>query len=134
MLALVVLALPVGGAWADHAGYTNPENKLAYSACTWPAARVVTVAVDPAFPFPDQTYVDRLNEAIARWNAVLTTSRRDGMARVRAAPADVVVQYRQTGTTMDHGVLAETFLQREGDPELSPDSGRCPDRQPRSLR
>ncbi len=133
MLALIVLAFPVGGAWADHTGYTNPENKLAYSACTWSAARVVTVGIDPAFPFPDQTYVDRLDEAIARWNAVLTTSNlHNGMARVEGGVADVVVQYRQTGTTMDHGVLAETFLQREGDLELSPDSGRCPDRQPRS--
>jgi hypothetical protein len=133
-LALAVLAFPVGGAWADHTGYTTPENKLGYSACTWSAGRVVTVGVDPAFPFPDQSYSDRLSEAVARWNAVLATSNlHGGMTRVEGAAADIVVQYRQTGTTMDHGVLAETFLQRESDPELSPDSGRCPDRQPRSL-
>ncbi len=133
-LALAVLAFPVGGAWADHTGYTTPEHQLGYSACTWPAGHVVTVAVDPAYPFPDQSYLDRLDEAIARWNAVLaTSSQQSGMVRVEGAVADVVVGYRQTGTTMDHGVLAETFLQREGDAELSPDSGRCPDRQPRAL-
>ena len=133
-LALVILSFPVGGAWADHTGYTTPEAKLGYSACIWPAGKTVTVGVDPAFPFPDQSYVDRLSEAVARWNAVLaSSSRHGGMTRVDGAAADVVVQYRQTGTTMDHGVLAETFLQREGDPELSPDSGRCPDREPRSL-
>lgn len=132
-LALAVLAFPVGGAWADHVGYMNPEAKLGYSACTWATGSVVTVGVDPNYPFPDQTYSDRLDEAIARWNEVLATSTAGGgMIRMDGMP-DVVVQYRQTGTTMDHGVLAETFLQREGDPELSPDSGRCPDRQARTL-
>ncbi|HEY3238501.1 MAG TPA: hypothetical protein VGL92_02970, partial [Acidimicrobiia bacterium] len=97
-LALAVLAFPVGGAWADHAGYTTPENKLGYSACTWPAGKVVTVGVDPTFPFPDPAFSDRLNEAVGRWNAVLATSNlHAGMTRVEGATADVVVQYRQTG-------------------------------------
>ena len=134
-LALVVAALalpPAGGAWADHAGYTTPEHQLGYSACAWPAGHVVTVGIDPAYPFPDQSYVDRLDEAVARWNAVIATSTtQGGLVRVEGA-ADVTVAYRQTGSTMDHGVLAETYLQREGDFELSPDSGRCPDRQPRA--
>ncbi|MGH8993787.1 MAG: hypothetical protein ACRDYV_00080 [Acidimicrobiia bacterium] len=133
-LAVAVLAIPAGGAWADHTAYTTPENKLGYSACVWAPGRVVTVGVDPMYPFPDQSYSDRLDEVIGRWNTVLATaSVPGGMTRLEGAIPDVVVQYRQTGTTMDHGVLAETFLQREGDTELSPDSGRCPDRQPRSL-
>jgi hypothetical protein len=133
-LALAVLTFPAGGAWADHTAYTTPENHLGYSACTWPAGHVVTVGVDPAYPFPDPAYSDRLNEAVARWNEALSTSAlQGGMVRVEGVPADVTVEYRQTGTTMDHGVLAETFLQRDGDEELSPDSGRCPDRQPRTL-
>ncbi len=134
VLALAMLAVPADGAWADHTGYSVADRQLGYSACTWPPGHVVTVAVDPAHPFPDPSYSDRLNEAIARWNAVLATSnRKGGMARVEGGVANVVVGYQQTGTTMDHGVLAETFLQREGDAELSPDSGRCPDRQPRTL-
>ena len=133
-LAVVLLASSVGGAWANHTGYTTPENKLGYSACGWPAGRTVTVGIDPNHPFPDPSYSDRLNEVIARWNSVLATAAvPSGMVRVEGGTPDVVVQYRQTGTTMDHGVLAETFIQREGDPELSPDSGRCPDRQPRGL-
>lgn len=134
MLAVTVLTFPVGGAWANHTGYTTPERKLGYTACTWPAGKVVTVGVDPAYPFPDASYSDRINEAIARWNAVLSSSAaRVGMARAQGGTADVVLQYRQTSTTMDHGVVAETFIQREGDMELRPDSGRCPDRQPRTL-
>src|SRR5437899_13028686 len=55
---VVLLASPVGAAWAET--YTIPENKLGYSACLWPAGKVLTVAVDPAFPFPDQSFSDRL--------------------------------------------------------------------------
>ena len=133
-LAVAVIAFPVGGAWANHTGYTMPENRLGYSACRWPAGKVVTVGIDPAHPFPDTSYAARFAEAVARWNTVLSTATvKSGMAVVERGTPDVVVQYRQTGTTMDHGVLAETFLQREGDAELSPDSGRCPDRQPRTL-
>lgn len=132
VVALVAgLPAPAG---ADHTGYTTPENKLGYSACVWPAGKVITVGVDPAWPFPDSTFSNRLDEAVSRWNTVLASSARGGgLARVATGDADIVVQYRQTHTTMDHGVLAETFLQREGDAEPSPDSSRCPDRKPRSL-
>lgn len=133
LLGVVLLTATTwsGMARADHAAYSSPERKLGYSACGWPAGREVTVGVDPAFPFPDPSFSSRLDESIARWNQVLRTATRGiGLVRAGGANADVVVQYRPTGTADDHGVLAETFLQRQGDPDLSPNIGRCPDRRP----
>lgn len=128
-VAIATLALPAPGAWANHTSYTVPENKLGYSACTWPAGKVLTVAVDPAFPFPDPSFAERLDEAIRRWDGVLATSGRGGgMIRAPGAPADIVVQYRPPEGS-DPDVLAETYLQREGDVDMSPNIGRCPDRQ-----
>ncbi len=123
-VSLVALAVPVvAGA------YSSPENKLGYSACGWPGGEPVRVGVDPAFPFPAPEFSDRLNEAVERWNGVLaTTARRVNLVRLDEAP-QVVVQYRPTDTTDAADVLGETYLQREGDPDLSANIGRCPDRQ-----
>ncbi|HLF40485.1 MAG TPA: hypothetical protein VI854_03315 [Acidimicrobiia bacterium] len=131
VLAVVVATLAVtsGPAWANHTSYSVPENKLGFSACSWAPGRVITVAADPAFPFPDAAFSARLDDTIRRWNEVLTsTNRQVGMARVDGA-ADVLVQYRPTDTADAHDVLGETYLQREGDSDLSPNIGRCPDRQ-----
>jgi len=126
---VVLLASPIGAAWAET--YTIPENKLGYSACLWPAGKVLTVAVDPAFPFPDQSFSDRLDEAIARWNGVLsTTGRGGGMVRSPGPGADVLVQYRALEGTDTSEVLGETYLQRDGDIDFSTNIGRCPDRRP----
>lgn len=135
LVTVVALLTGIAGpAGAHHTTYTNPEAKLGYSACIWPTGKVLTVDVDPAWPFPESSFSDRLDDAIGTWNTVLATSELGGgVVRAAGGAADVVVQYRQTHTTMDHGVLAETFLQREGDAEPSPDSSRCPDRQPRTL-
>lgn len=114
--------------------YSSPEDKLGYSACTWAPEEVVRVGIDPAFPFPAPEYGARLDEAIGRWNTVLSgTATRVGLARSDTAP-QVVVQYRQTATTDAADVLGETYLQREGDPDLSADIGRCPDRSPALYR
>ncbi len=120
---------PTGTAWADHTAYTVPENKLGYSGCLWPMGNVITVSTDPAFPFPEQSFLDRLDEAIRRWDGVLATSGRGGgMVRVPGPEADVLVQYRPlAGGDADH-VLGETYLMREGDADLSTNIGRCPDR------
>ena len=131
VLSVVVATLAVtsGAAWANHTGYSYPEGKLGFSACAWAPGKVVTVAADPAFPFPDGSFVARLDEAVGRWNGVLATSNRGGgLARVEG-PADIVVQYRPTDTADAQDVLGETYLQRQGDPDLSPNIGRCPDRQ-----
>lgn len=131
-VVIATLAVTAGPASANHTSYTVPENKLGYSGCAWPAGAVVTIAVDPAFPFPDAGYTARLDDAVARWNAVLSTSNRGGgLARVDGA-ANIVVQYRATDTADAHDVLGETYLQRQGDPDMSPNIGRCPDRQPTS--
>lgn len=128
-VVLATLGLPAGTAWANHTSYTVPEHKLGYSACAWPAGKVITVAIDPAFPFPDQSYSDRLDEAVQRWDGVLSSSSR-GLSLVRSPgpTADVVVQYLPPEGA-DADVLAETYLKREGDPDFSPNIGRCPDRQ-----
>jgi hypothetical protein len=127
-VVLATLTLSVGTARANHTSFTVPENKLGFSACGWPAGKVITVAIDPAFPFPDQSYSDRLDEAIRRWEGVLSTASR-GLSMVRAPgpTADVVVQYRPPAGS-DPDVLAETYLKREGDVDFSPNIGRCPDR------
>lgn len=130
------LALPALPAAANHTTYSTPEGKLGWSACGWAPGHVVTVGVDPAFPFPDPGYADRLAEAVTRWNEVLsTTNRGGGMAISAGGPADIVVQYRPTETSPSddpaaHDVLGETYLQRQGDADSSPNIGRCPDRQP----
>jgi hypothetical protein len=124
---LTGLALPVSAA---HAG-TIPENKLGWSSCLWPAGKTITVAVDPAYPLPDTTYSDRLNEAIVRWDGVLRTSRRaNTVVRLADGPADVVLQYRALEGTDTQGVLAEAYLQRVGDTTYTTNIGVCPDRQP----
>jgi hypothetical protein len=121
------LALPVSAA---HAG-TIPENKLGWSSCLWPAGKTITVAVDPAYPVPDPTYSDRLNEAIVRWDGLIRTSRRGGnVVRVPDGPADIVIQYRAPEGTDTADVLAETYLQRAGDAAYTTNIGVCPDRQP----
>ena len=88
---MAALALPVSAANAG----TIPDNKLGWSSCLWPAGHTITVAVDPAFPFPTPDYSNRLNEAIVRWDGVLRTSRRGGdVVRVQDGPADIQIQYR----------------------------------------
>lgn len=126
-MVLTGLALPVSAA---HAG-TIPENKLGWSSCLWPAGKTITVAVDPAFPLPDATYSDRLNEAVVRWDGVIRTSRRGGnVVRLPDGPADVVVQYRALEGADTADVLAETYLQRAGDTTYTTNIGVCPDRRP----
>lgn len=128
-MTLVTVVAPVTVASADHGAYTSPENKLGFSACGWRAGKAATVAIDPAFPFPDGSYADRLDEAVRRWDAALSTSSRGGgLVRLPEGPADVVVQYR-TFDNAGADVLGETYLQRERDADLSPNIGRCPDRQ-----
>src|SRR5881397_4029392 len=90
-MAAVVAALPVAAASAG----TVPDNKLGWSSCLWPVGKTITVAVDPAFPLPNPSFSDRLNEAIVRWDGVLRTSRRGGdLIRVADWPADILIQYR----------------------------------------
>lgn len=136
LLALVVLvAVSAAPAAANHTTYATPENKLGWSACAWPTAAAVTVGIDPGYPFPSPTFADRLGEAVTRWNEVLATSNRGvglALASPGAAP-DVVVQYRAPDVPADtdsNSVLAETYLQRQGDPDASPDIRRCPSREP----
>jgi hypothetical protein len=124
---LTAMALPVSAAQAG----TIPDNKLGWSSCLWPAGKTITVAVDPAFPLPDASYSDRLNEAIVRWDGVLRTSRRGGdVVRVDNAPADVLVQYRALEGSDTTEVLAETYLERAGDTTFTTNIGVCPDRKP----
>jgi hypothetical protein len=121
------MALPVSAAKAG----TIPENKLGWSSCLWPAGKTITVAVDPAFPLPDASYSDRLNEAIVRWDGVLRTSRRGGnVVRIADGPADIVIQYRALGGSDTNEVLAETYLERQGDSTFTTNIGVCPDRKP----
>ena len=127
LFVLTGMALPVSAAHAA----TIPENKLGWSSCLWPAGKTITVAVDPAYPLPDATYSDRLNEAIVRWDGVLRTSRRGGdVVRIADGPADVAVQYRTLEGTETTDVLAETYLEREGDSGFTTNIGICPDRKP----
>jgi len=127
-LVLAALALPVSAASAG----TIPDNKLGWSSCLWPAGKTITVAVDPAFPFPAPAYSDRLNEAIVRWDGVLRTSRRGGdVIRVAdGSPADILIQYRALGGGDSSEVLGETYLERAGDPGFTTNIGVCPDRRP----
>lgn len=124
---LTGMALPVSAAKAG----TIPENKLGWSACLWPAGKAITVAVDPAYPLPDATYSDRLNEAIVRWDGVLRTSRRGGnVVRIGDGPADILIQYRALEGADTNEVLAETYLERAGDTTFTTNIGICPDRKP----
>lgn len=124
---LTGMALPVSAAQAG----TIPDNKLGWSSCLWPAGKTITVAVDPAFPLPNATYSDRLNEAIVRWDGVLRTSRRGGdVVRVADGPADIVIQYRALEGNDTSEVLAETYLERAGDTTFTTNIGVCPDRKP----
>src|SRR5205085_10615119 len=104
-LVLAGLALPVSAASAG----TIPDTKLGWSSCLWPAGKTITVAVDPAFPLPNATYSDRLNEAIVRWDGVPRTSRRGGdVIRIGARPADIELQYRPLEGSDPTEVLPET--------------------------
>ena len=127
-LVLAALALPVSAASAG----TIPDNKLGWSSCLWPAGKTITVAVDPAFPLPDPSFSDRLNEAIVRWDGVLRTSRRGGdLVRVAdGSPADILLQYRALDGGDSSEVLGETYLERAGDPGFTTNIGVCPDRRP----
>lgn len=121
------MTLPVSAARAG----TIPENKLGWSSCLWAAGKTITVAADPAYPFPDNSYSDRLNEAIVRWDGVLRTSRRaNTVVRVPNGPADVVIQYRPLEGADTSDVLAETYLERQGDTSFTTNIGVCPDRKP----
>src|SRR5207248_8331018 len=91
----------------------------------------ISVAVDPAFPFPDASSSQRLDEAIVRWDGVLRTSRRGGdVVRIGTAPADVLIQYRALEGSDTSEVLAETYLERAGDTTFTTNIGVCPDRKP----
>lgn len=141
LVGLIGLAFGPPAALANHTTYTVLETKLGYSACAWPTGRVITVAVDDAWPFPEVAYSDRIDEAIGRWNQVLATSNR-GLGMVRTTgPADVLLQYRPLEPLEpapaepedpDEGI-AEVYLQRMGEAEASRNIGRCPDRRPSSL-
>lgn len=127
LFVLTGMTLPVSAAKAG----TIPENKLGWSSCLWPAGKTITVAVDPAYPLPDASYSDRLNEAIVRWDGVLRTSRRaNTVIRVADGPADILIQYRQLEGSDTTEVLAETYLQRAGDSGFTTNIGVCPDRKP----
>lgn len=127
LFVLTGLALPVSAASAG----TIPENKLGWSSCLWPAGKAITVAVDPAYPLPDSTYSDRLNEAVVRWDGALRSSRRaNSVVRVADGPADIVIQYRALEGTDTQDVLAETYLERTGDTTFTTNIGVCPDRKP----
>lgn len=133
------LILAPHAALANHTTYAVPENKLGYSACAWPAGHAVTVSIDEAYPFPDQSYSDRIDDAIAGWNQVLATSNR-GLAMVRTTgPADVRLQYRPVEPLDPYSAedpddaIAEVYLQRAGETEASRNIARCPDRRPSSL-
>lgn len=127
-LVVAALALPVSAASAG----TIPDNKLGWSSCLWPVGHTITVAVDPAFPFPTPAFSDRLNEAIVRWDGVLRTSRRGGdMVRVAdGSPADMLVQYRALDPGDGSETLGETYLERAGDTGFTTNIGVCPDRRP----
>ena len=126
-LVLAAMALPISAANAG----TIPDTKLGWSSCLWPAGRTITVAVDPAFPLPNPSYSDRLNEAIVRWDGVLRTSRRaDNVVRVPDGPADIVIQYRALDGNDTNEVLGETYLERAGDTTFTTNIGVCPDRKP----
>jgi hypothetical protein len=110
--------------------YSSPENKLGYSACLWPAGKVIRVRMSADYPFPDATFSDRLNEAIGRWNEVMRTSTRGGgVIRVEGPEAEITYEYRAPEGG-DPNVLAETYLLRDGDTGPSVDIARCPARQP----
>jgi len=127
LFVLTGMTLPVSAAEAG----TIPENKLGWSSCLWPAGKTITIAVDPAYPLPDASYSERLNEAIVRWDGVLRTSRRaNTVVRVADGPADVVIQYRPLEGTDTTEVLAETYLERVGDSGFTTNIGICPDRKP----
>ncbi len=127
VFVLTGMTLPVSAA---HAG-TIPENKLGWSSCLWPAGKTITVAVDPAFPLPDASYSDRLNEAIVRWDGVLRTSRRANTSYGSpTGTADIVLQYRALEGSDTTEVLAETYLERAGDSTFTTNIGVCPDRKP----
>jgi hypothetical protein len=128
-VVIATIAGPGGAAWADHTTYTVPERKLGWSACLWPMGKVITVSVDPAFPFPDSSFSDRLDEAVRRWDGVLATSGRGGgMMRIPGPEGDIVVQYRPLAGADTAEVLGEVYLRREGDADYSTNIGRCPDR------
>jgi hypothetical protein len=123
LLAVLVPQMAVGA-------YSSPENKLGYSACLWPAGKVVRVRMSADYPFPNAGFSDRLNEAVGRWNEVLSTSTRaGGVIRVEGPEADVTFEYRAPEGN-DKNVLAETYLLREGDADPSSDIGKCPARRP----
>jgi len=129
LFVLTGMALPVSAAQAG----TIPDSKLGWSSCLWPAGKTITVAVDPAFPLPDASYGERLNEALVRWDGVLRTSRRGGdVVRVNDGPADIVIQYRPLEGSDTTEVLAETYLERAGDSTFTTNIGVCPDRKPAS--
>lgn len=133
-LVAVVVALvgtPIGSAGADHVAYANPENKLGWSACAWPAGATVQVSVDPAFPFPNTEYVDRLVDAVIRWNLALRTAGRAiNFTGSGAEEAEILLQYRPVDGPDSADVLGETYLRRAGDADFTPNIGRCPDRRP----
>ena len=119
------LALPIVTASA------TSDNKLGWSSCLWPAGHVITVATDPAYPFPNPSYSDRLSEALGRWSTILAGTRRAGrFFRVPAPPADILVQYRALDGSDTAEVLGETYLQRDIDAQPSSNIGVCPDRRP----
>ena len=127
-LVLAAMALPVSAASAG----TIPDNKLGWSSCLWPAGHTITVAVDPAFPFPTPAFSDRLNEALVRWDGVIRTSRRGGdIVRVAdGSPADILIQYRALDPNDTSETLGETYLERAGDTTFTTNIGVCPDRRP----
>jgi hypothetical protein len=124
---LAGMTFPVSAAKAG----TIPENKLGWSSCLWPAGKTITAAVDPAYPLPNASFSDRLNEAIVRWDGVLRTSRRaNSVVRIADGPADILIQYRALQGTDTSEVLAETYLERQGDTTFTTNIGVCPDRKP----
>jgi hypothetical protein len=66
-----------------------------------------------------------------RWDGVLRTSRRGGdVVRIANAPADILIQYRALEGSDTTEVLAETYLERQGDATFTTNIGVCPDRKP----
>lgn len=132
-LAFAFLAcIDAGGAATAHAAAVS-DRKLGWSACAWPAGHVITVGVSTTHPFPDPGFIERLDDAVSRWDQALAPSAQKlSMQRSDDNP-DVVVQYQTPGdddqAQGNEGVLGETYLLREGDRVPTADINECPDRQ-----
>lgn len=139
LAVLAVAAAITPSASANHTTYVvSPTSNLAYTACSWRSQTgTVGVSIDPGFPYPadstapdnlaTQSFNDRINGAITRWNSWLSTANHSRtMSRVSWGSHRIALRNR---TPVVGGVtyLGYVFVQRAGDAGTSSDfGGRCP--------